>query len=371
MTDRENVGREEKMEAEGSEDAIQGNSSNYNRRRHHRRGKRRGHRRRTCSVDKAKVEKSVCEEVLKDELKSTKSELKIVKESDESSFTGKKGRSIMPNSYESNLADFQNDASNRTLSVKKKRHPQQRNIKKMYKGRTKNTHRAGLVSKSKMLILRPDRGSLMNAPRNSTQFIIDDHAEGPYEGPHSPCILQEKMQENSNRSRYSRSTNSNCTDDFQSVLDDDPFSADYLERDFQTAYESAHREDVSTWDKPKLIQKITDLEKRHKDLLSKLSGNDQEIHLRNLQSKLVSKQQENNRLKAERKLLFDIDCNQIQCMKPVASTELEEPAVKSKQFENEDFDVPSQSNILDTQRSTTTLIKQRNIVGMVADSTNE
>ena len=182
----------------------------------------------------------------------------------------------------------------------------------------------------------------------------------------------QEMQENSNRGRYSRSTKPNCTDDFQSALDDDTFSADYLERDFETVYESAHREDVSTWDKPKLIEEITDLEKRHKELVSKLSRIDPEIYLRRLQSKVVSKQQQNNRLKAERKFLSDVeDYNQMQCMKEVSSTELEEPAVNSKQYENEDFDVPSQSNILNTQRSTTTSIKQSNIVSLAADSTNE
>ena len=32
-------------------------------------------------------------------------------------------------------------------------------------------------SNSKLLIIRPNRGPLMNAPRNSTQFIIDDHED--------------------------------------------------------------------------------------------------------------------------------------------------------------------------------------------------
>ena len=48
----------------------------------------------------------------------------------------------------------------------------------------------------------------------------------------------------------------NSCDDFQPSPDDDTFSADYLERDFQTVYESVHREDVEKWDRTKLIEEI-------------------------------------------------------------------------------------------------------------------
>merc|ERR1712203_594791 len=100
-----------------------------------------------------------------------------------------------------------------------------------------------------------------------------------------------------NGCRVTDETSSN--DDYQPSPDDDTFWADYLERDFQTVYESAHREDVEKWDKSKLIEEIKRLEKRHKELVSKLSRVDPEIYIRRLQSRVISKQKHNSRLVRE------------------------------------------------------------------------
>merc|ERR1712203_614317 len=96
-------------------------------------------------------------------------------------------------------------------------------------------------------------------------------------------------------------------DDFQPSPDDDTFWADYLEKDFQTVYESAHREDVEKWDKSKLIEEITNLERRHKELVSKLSRVDPEIYIRRLQSRVISKQKQNSRLRA--RVVADMNVN--------------------------------------------------------------
>merc|ERR1712062_734460 len=87
-------------------------------------------------------------------------------------------------------------------------------------------------------------------------------------------------------------------EDYQPSPDDDTFWADYLEKDFQTVYESAHREDVEKWNKSKLIEEITNLERRHEELVTKLSRVDPEIYIRRLQSRVISKQKQNSRLRA-------------------------------------------------------------------------
>jgi hypothetical protein len=156
----------------------------------------------------------------------------------------------------------------------------------------------------------------------------------------------------------------NSCDDFQPSPDDDTFSADYLERDFQTVYESVHREDVEKWDRTKLIEEIRNLDKRHKDLVSQLSRLDPEIYVRRLQSKVVTKQQQNNMLKAKGNLL---DCNsrtkreESQCSEDV---DVEKTAVNNEPCQVNECETPSQSDTIQTENST-------NIVSFIPDSTNK
>ena len=177
---------------------------------------------------------------------------------------------------------------------------------------------------------------------------------------------------NSNSGRSKRTIESNSTDDFQPSPDDDTYWADYLERDFQTVYESAHREDVANWDKPKLIEEITNLEKRHKELVNKLSRLDPEIYLRRLQSRVITKQQRNNRLKAERKIITTVETyNQRQNISEfLEAEEFDETAVNKEQCQNEACEVPSQSDILNTEISTKTSANYKSIVSLAPDSTN-
>jgi len=164
-----------------------------------------------------------------------------------------------------------------------------------------NYHR-GNRSK-RMLILRPNRGHLMNAPRNSTQFIMHDHEEG------SPYVLRASKQPHGDANNQTgdvadeHSAHQGC---FQkspyahsNSCDDDTYWAEYVERDFQTVYELAQIQDESRfvhWDKPKLIEEIGQLEKRHTTLVNKLSQLDPEMHFRRLQSRLARMQQRNSKL---------------------------------------------------------------------------
>lgn len=114
----------------------------------------------------------------------------------------------------------------------------------------------------KQVFLRPTNGPLLNAPKNSTQFIIDDH----------------------NRANADASCD----------VDDDEV---YSERDFQSVYESAHREEISTWDRKRLCDEIAALERRQKELVGMLARVDPGMYLQRLQSELAQLQETNRALK--------------------------------------------------------------------------
>lgn len=215
-------------------------------------------------------------------------------------------------------------------------------------------------SNSKLLILRPNRGPLMNAPRNSTQFIIDDHEDEEK----SPSSIPQGIKLDESNDCSDKMIETNSCSEFQPSPDDDTFWADYLERDFQTVYESVHREDVENWDRTKLIEEIKNLEKRHKDLVSQLSRLDPEIYVRRLQSKVVAKQQQNNMLKAKGNLTEDWHTRtELEGEQFSEDTEDEKTAVNNEPCQMEERETPSQSDSMQTENST-------NIVSFIPDSTN-
>ena len=173
-------------------------------------------------------------------------------------------------------------------------------------------------------------------------------------------VPQGTNDESNGRSNIVMETNS-C-DDFQPSPDDDTFWADYLERDFQSVYESVHREDVEKWDRTKLIEEITNLDKRHKDLVSQLSRLDPEIYARRLQSKVVSKQHQNNMLKAKGNLL---NCNTR--TEPDGKQSSEDADGEQTAVNNE----PIQINECETQSNTIPTENSTNIVSLIPDSTNK
>lgn len=170
------------------------------------------------------------------------------------------------------------------------------------------------------LVLRPTMGPLLNAPRNSTQFIIDDHesltGEGVYWGTRKKSRSSRQRGEDEKTERKPQPPSSNpdasnsasgdklmekeppsvattvCNTD-----DDDTFWAEYSERDFQSVYESAHREEVADWDRKKLIDEISTLERRQKELVAILARVDPEMYVQKLQSQLQAVQERNRVLK--------------------------------------------------------------------------
>ena len=130
-------------------------------------------------------------------------------------------------------------------------------------------------------------------------------------------------------------------------------------------YESAHREDVEKWDKSKLIEEITNLERRHKELVTKLSRVDPEIYIRRLQSRVISKQKQNSRLRA--RVVAD--------MKVAHEGEEQKSSIErfvddSNPMNQKESEVPSQSDAFQDVENTDS-INPNNIVSLAPDSTNE
>jgi len=163
-----------------------------------------------------------------------------------------------------------------------------------------NFNAGNLPTKQSKINLRPTHNPLINAPRNSTQFIIDDHensnlfwnfeAGAPQvndlgeqeEGGGAPHPAGQLVREHDNE-RYSP--------------DDDSFWTEYSERDFEDVYETAHQEEIFGWEKDRIVREITAMEKRHNQLIEMLAAIDPVIYLEKLQDELLSLQEVNRELK--------------------------------------------------------------------------
>ena len=206
-------------------------------------------------------------------------------------------------------------------------------------GSKDNLHRRGI---KKNLVLRPTKGPLLNAPKNSTQFIIDDHepfldtevspkkyntrsrsvssssasrrVSASEEAFSSPSGSPEKTAAavTSSTTAAASSANANAAVNGSSkeekdcqatpgnyVVGDDDYTywAEYSDRDFQSVYESAHQEEVADWDRQRLIDEISNLEKRQKELVSVLAKVDPELYAQQLESQLATLQEKNRLLK--------------------------------------------------------------------------
>ena len=173
-------------------------------------------------------------------------------------------------------------------------------------------------------------------------------------------LLQRRHMEQQQRDEHKREFfESTSAEEFQHSPDDETFWAEYCQRDFQTVYESAHREDVENWNKQKLIEEITNLEKRHKHLVNQLSKLDPEVYLRRLKTRLISKQHRNNILKKEGKIIAKIDgYNSQEWGANLSEEEYEKPAVVNKETEALPLEDSSDSQ------------KCESVVSLAPDSTN-
>ena len=63
-------------------------------------------------------------------------------------------------------------------------------------------------------------------------------------------------------------------------------------------YESAHQEQVADWDRHRLIEEITNLEKRQKELVNILARVDPEMYAQRLEDQLEALQEKNRLLRS-------------------------------------------------------------------------
>jgi len=170
-------------------------------------------------------------------------------------------------------------------------------------------------------VLRPTK--CPHAPKNSTQYIIEDHGNDdtrdyePAEGggrraavaaavaadvaaadegaaaavaPEAAAEVAAGKEENDVEMNVDSASASFWLDE------------EYCERDFQNVYESAHHDEVAEWDRGKLIDEISNLEARQKELMGLLSRLDPDVYLRRLQTKASSIIEKNRVLKMQIKI---------------------------------------------------------------------
>jgi len=152
---------------------------------------------------------------------------------------------------------------------------------------------------SKMINLRPTNNPLINAPKNSTQFIIDDHENSNlfwnFEGP-----LQMGDEEGGNEEVVARPIAAAPPGTQQRERyspDDESFWTRYSERDFENVYETAHQEEIFGWERERIVREIASMEVRQKQLIEMLAAVDPVVYLEKLQQELLSLQEVNRELK--------------------------------------------------------------------------
>jgi len=153
----------------------------------------------------------------------------------------------------------------------------------------------------KKVYLRPSNNPLLRAPKNSTQFIIDDHENSQHFLSFQRGEDQEELSEDEmnrlnsveERETEKRVVGGKDAGDFWI----DPFRNAYSEKDFDTVYENAHQEQVYSWERTKIMEEIAILELKQKRLITMLSQIDPVIYLQKLQQELSALQETNRRLK--------------------------------------------------------------------------
>ena len=146
--------------------------------------------------------------------------------------------------------------------------------------------------------MRPSNNPLLRAPKNSTQFIIDDHENSQHfmsfqrdEDQEGVELSEEEI--NRLNSVEEREAEKRVSASSGKVAGDfwiDPFRNAYSEKDFDTVYENAHQEQVYSWERTKIMEEIAVLELKQKRLITMLSQIDPVIYLQKLQQELSALQ---------------------------------------------------------------------------------
>jgi len=167
---------------------------------------------------------------------------------------------------------------------------------------TNSTADTGLP-KQKKVFLRPSASinPLLKAPKNSTQFIIDDHENSNLFWNFDSNRMDEQSKDELECIGDEGNDINDVNDDYDGQFDlgdeYDRYCSDYYEKDFECAYEKAHQEEICSWNRTRIIEEISTLEKRQKQLIEMLSQIDPLIYLQKLQNELLALQEQNRQLK--------------------------------------------------------------------------
>merc|ERR1712192_91055 len=161
----------------------------------------------------------------------------------------------------------------------------------------------GAAPPRKKVYLRPSNNPLLRAPKNSTQFIIDDHENSQHflsfqrgEGDQEEQLSEEEIHNRLN-SVEERDAEKRVVGGKDGDFWIDPFRNAYSEKESDTVYENAHQEQVYSWERTKIMEEIAILELKQKRLITMLSQIDPVIYLQKLQQELSALQETNRRLK--------------------------------------------------------------------------
>jgi len=147
----------------------------------------------------------------------------------------------------------------------------------------------------KKVYLRPSTNPLLKAPKNSTQFIIDDHENSN--------LFWDFNRVKETEDKVANEASNFHVDGYlleqaeQTNLDEEHFMIEYEEKDFESVYKNAHHEEVNSWDESKIVEQLSASEARHKQLMNLLSQIDPMSYLEKLQKELLVLQEENRNLK--------------------------------------------------------------------------
>ena len=166
---------------------------------------------------------------------------------------------------------------------------------------TNSTAETGWLPQQKKVYLRPSNNPLLKAPKNSTQFIIDDHENSNlfwnFNLQRSEELSECKVLAPELESGGEESNEEELRTEDKVSPDDDSFWTAYSERDFESVYESAHQEEIYSWNRARILEEIAVLETKQKKLIEMLSQIDPLIYLEKLQKELVALQEQNRKLK--------------------------------------------------------------------------
>ena len=174
---------------------------------------------------------------------------------------------------------------------------------------TNSTAGASSLPQQKKVYLRPSNNPLLKAPKNSTQFIIDDHENSNlfwnFNSQRDEIDAEEATGGGNEEESVGEESNDGCgkVEDFNTAEepkispDDERFWTAFSERDFESVYESAHQEEIYSWNRSRILEEIAVLEKKQKKLIDMLSQIDPLVYLEKLQKELVALQEQNRQLK--------------------------------------------------------------------------